>query len=150
MAKDMTRADKMRLIDTLTLRERAAGLMRGSRKQLQLGYRSGSAAYAALHYERGFENEVDKNDPILVDDLYPYAEGFADGLADTLERSPDRGGLGITETFVRSTDNPEYVRTRAYEDGHRQGRREHAPSLYPALSRRPRPDLIQRFPDGAA
>lgn len=138
-------------IDAMTLRERTAGLMRGSREQLQLGYSDRNAAYAALRYERGFGEDVAIDDPVLIEDLFPYADGFADGMADALERSVMRSEwLAQGQTYVRHTDDPDYVRTEAYEAGLAQGNREHAPSLYPALERKERPDYIQRFPERTA
>ena len=137
-------------IDDMTLRDRTAGLMRGSRERMQLGYSDRNAAYAALRYDFSGE-DPGFDDPRLVDDLFPYADGFADGMADVLERSVMRSEwLAQGETYVRHTDDVDYVRTEAYEAGRALGNTEHAPSLYPALARRPRPDYIQRFPERTA
>jgi len=145
-----------------TLRERTAGLMRGSREKLQLGYTAPNAAYAALRYERGFETEVAIDDPVLVDDLIPFAEGFADGMADALENFPQaqpvaammaewehveyerHHGDGPTLDGDESRDLPQ-----AYMEGRQQGNMEFAANLYPALTRKPEPDYIQRFPERA-
>jgi hypothetical protein len=137
-------------IDDMTLRDRTAGLMRGNRQQMQLGYSARNAAYAALRYDFSGE-DPGFDDPRLTEDLFPYAEGFADGMADVLERSVMRSEwLAQGESYVRHTDDPDYVRTNAYEAGRDLAQWEHAPSLYPALERKPRPDYIQRFPERTA
>lgn len=135
-----------------TARERTAGLMRGSREKLQLGYTAPNAAYAALRYERGFETEVAIDDPVLVDDLIPFAEGFADGMADALERFPSDQPVA---SMMADWEHVEYERHRdgmddapqPYIDGRQQGNMEFAASLYPALKAKPQPDYIQRFPE---
>jgi hypothetical protein len=143
-------------IDTMSVRERTVALMRGSREKLQLGYTAENAAYSALRYERGFDTEVAIDDPTLTEDLIPYAQGFADGMADRLEAFKDeQPALALTtgwehRLYVRHTDNSEYYRTRAYEEGLEQGRQEFAPALYPALQQKPAPDYIQRFPERTA
>lgn len=143
-------------LDAMTLREQTAGLMRGSREKLQLGYTAKNAAYAALSYttrQAGGDDRPPIDDPVLTEDLFPYAEGFADGMADRLEAfRSEQPALAATtgwehREYMRHTDDPEYVRTQAYEDGLEQGRQEFAPALYPALEQRPQPDYIQRFPD---
>ena len=135
----------------MSFRETAAALMRGNREKLQLGYTAPSAAYAAMHYRNGVEPSRD--DATLNDDLIPYAQGFADGMADALENfSADQPALTLafgtpdwaSKRYQRHADDPRVERTDAYEDGRRHGRREHAPSIYPALRE---VDLIQRFPE---
>jgi hypothetical protein len=140
-------------LDALTTREMTAGMMRGNREKMQLGYSAGNAALAAASYKDKtlFGGDFDPNDPVLRDDLIPYAEGFEDGMAEILERSVARSEwLAQDESYVRHTDDPDYIRTEAYEDGLRDGQQEHAMSLYPALKTRPRPDYIQRFPERLA
>jgi hypothetical protein len=140
-------------LDTLTPREMTVALMRGSREKMQLGYTAGSAALAAASYKDKtlFGGDFDPNDPALRDDLIPYGEGFEDGMADILERSLLRSEwLAQGESYVRHVDDPEYIRTAAYEEGRSDAQQEHAPSLYPALKTRPRPDYIQRFPERLA
>jgi len=140
-------------IDTMTTRERTVALMRGSRKEMQLGYTAKNAAYAALRYERGFDQDTAIDDPELVGDLFPYAEGFADGMADALEGFPTAQPVAALMAdwehveYMRNTDDPEYVRTPAYEEGRALAAAEFPADMYPALDRRPEPDLIQRFPE---
>jgi hypothetical protein len=138
----------------MSFRETAAALMRGNREKLQLGYTAPSAAYAAMHYRNGVEPSRD--DATLNDDLIPYAQGFADGMADALENFPaEQPALTLvtgtpdwaTKRYERHANHPEFDRSDAYDDGRRDGRREHAPGIYPALRE---VDFIQRFPDRAA
>jgi hypothetical protein len=147
-------------IDTMTTRERTVALMRGSREKMQLGYTAPNAAYAALRYERGFGADTSIDDPELTGDLFPYAEGFADGMADAMEGFPraqptaamlmDEQTLAeITGPYKRLADGPHHEHTEAYEEGRELGRQEFAPGLYPALERKPDPDYIQRFPTPA-
>jgi hypothetical protein len=131
-------------IDTMTNRERTAGLMRGNSGEMRLGYGARSAAYAALDYARGFKRDVPPDDPELINDLIPYAEGFADGMAIIL--SPDE--RVPNEVYVMHQDAPAFVRTPPYDDGMRDAFAERpGDHLHPALERKPEPDLIQRFPE---
>jgi hypothetical protein len=135
----------------MSLRETTAALMRGDREKLQLGYTAPNAAFAAMRYQQ--QREPHPNDPLLNEDLIPYGQGFADGMADALENfTRDQPALTLafgapefaTKLYQRHSDDPEFDRSPAYEDGRRNGRREHAPSIYPALRER---EFIQRMPD---
>lgn len=95
-------------IDTLTPRELVAGLMRGYRPELRLGYSPANAALAAKRLHPGL-------DP---DELRGYSEGYSDGM----QRS---------ESMVLATD-PDTVENCAYREGYIEGLSQDVDLTYPS------------------
>lgn len=104
-------------IDSMTPREMTAGLMRGDRVDMKRGYSAESAALVAADF-KGLS--VDEKDRLLA-----FAYGFADGIAESIERTDpvvqyERYGAGIGY-------DTEYL------DGLTLGRSEAGMLLYPTL-----------------
>lgn len=104
-------------LDQMTPEEMCAGLMRGLRSELRLGYDWESATRATASY-KGVEGEA-------REDLFSFAKGVADGFASAVERAfPERsfGRVGEPED-----------RVVPYADGFALGKAEDGFRLYPAL-----------------
>jgi len=134
--------------DSEQLLHTTAALMRGKRADLQLGYTAKNAAYAAFDYkarEAGGTGEIPHDAVVITDQLIPFAEGFADGMAEAIERSMNRGDyLDPGEQFARHRNQPGYERNNAYDTGLAYGKTEVSGHIYPSLER---VVPIQRLPE---
>ena len=90
----------MQDLDAMNPRELTAGLMRGNRADMQLGYGPYSAAMAAA-------NRHDLDDP-HVRELFDWALGYHDGMHDAVhnddryvEKGPERPGMAVNETYLK-------------------------------------------------
>lgn len=96
-------------LDSLTARELIAGLMRGNRAELKLGYSPANAELAVR------DLRPDEN----VDELRGYSQGFQDGM------------LSV-ESMVVDSDPPN-VENEAYRAGYADGLREDDRITYPGI-----------------
>lgn len=98
----------MSALESLTARELIAGLMRGNRAELKLGYSPANAALAVR----------DLRPDASEDELRGYSEGFSDGMR-------------RMESMVSETDPPT-VENEAYRAGFADGLREDERLSYPS------------------
>lgn len=109
-------------LDAMTARELTAGLMRGDRLDMKLGYSALSAAHAAA----ATKHITVPSD--AWDGLLSWAEGFQDGMADAIEQYDP-------QVRYRRTGLDGAKDAAAYTTGRAQGRREAGPTLYPSIPR---------------
>lgn len=98
----------MGTLETMTDRELIAGLMRGNRAELKLGYSPANAELAVR----------DLRPDASEDELRGYSQGFSDGMR-------------RTESMVVPADPPN-VENEAYRDGYADGLREDEGASYPS------------------
>lgn len=115
-------------LDDMTPHELTAGLMRGNRADMQLGYGPYAAAMAAA--------DRHKLSDANIRPLFDWALGFHDGLHDAMRRDdveveegPKRLGMAESESYLR---------------GRIDGRSESGLNLYPS-SPEPQPREFERW-----
>lgn len=104
----------MKSLDEMTPRELCAGLMRGDRVDMRLGYSAKSAAITAAE-----RNRLDK---LATARLVDYAVGFADGMQVAIGESDPS-----VSVYVPTQDHGD-----DYRDGRRDGEGEEGFTLYPS------------------
>jgi hypothetical protein len=110
------RKDHMTDIDAMTPHELTAGLMRGDRTDMRLGYDPKSAALAAI--------ERKKLSPEQARKLIEWAQGFHDGMYDAMAHSE--------REVQRGPYRPEMADSTNYMEGRVLGRAENGFFLYPS------------------